>query len=1083
MTSGITHPCPFCATPRPTIWETADCFAIPDAYPVTPGHTLVIPRRHVATWFDASADEQRGLMEGVAAVRAALDAELQPDGYNVGFNVGAAAGQTVFHLHVHVIPRYKDDVPDPRGGVRHLIPGKGNYLSDEWAGVPHDGVLVRGDDDALLPHLRAHIDSAHEVDIAVAFILQSGVDAIEENLRDLLARGGRLRILTGDYLDVTDPDALARLLDLAACVHEEGRADEGAAPANSKEPRVALRVFDGRAQSFHPKAYIFRGSDGRGVACVGSSNLSATALRRGVEWNMRLVSSRDARGFADITRAFERLFVHPNTQPLGSQWLAAYRARRRLEKFVATEMTALQKTVEVEPPRPPVVPNEIQAEALAALSQSRAEGHRAGLVVLATGLGKTWLAAFDATAFLQERAAAASADTNNPADVPAGSPPAPGIPTVPHLGRVLFVAHRDEILQQAMQTFRRIRPEATLGLYTRAEKALDVDVLFASVQALSRKDGLARFSRDAFAYIVVDEFHHAAASTYRRLIEWFDPAFLLGLTATPERTDGGDLLGLCGENLVFRCDLAEGIRRGLLSPFAYFGVPDEVEYANIPWRNRRFDHDALEAAVATEARARNALEQYREHGGERGIAFCVGVRHANYMADFFNRSGVRAVAVHAGEGSAPRATSLARLAAGEIDLVCAVDMLNEGVDVPELDTVLMLRPTDSRVMWLQQIGRGLRRREGKVLKIIDYIGNHRSFLMKPQVLLSALCDLRRPWSHAELRVAIEQASLGELDLPPGCSVTYDLESLDVLRALLPHEASGEQLRAYYDDFRAVQGTRPTAAEAMRDGYNPRTAREQYTSWVDFVRQMGDLDAGLVDRHRDWFIELERTPMIKSYKMIVLQAMLALDCFPGEVSLDTLADMFARLARRSPRLAADVECDLADASAVRAHLRKNPIHAWTGGFTGKGSRWFAFSDGVFRFLPEVDARDREAFVAVVSELVAWRLADYLRRNAAGEGVALLKVSHASGNPLLFLDRKKHPWLPSGWTTVWVDDVGYELNFVKVAVNVARRVGETGNALHPLLRSMLGERAGQPGTASFVRLQRDGDGYRLSAGGEG
>lgn len=217
---------------------------------------------------------------------------------------------------------------------------------------------------------------------------------------------------------------------------------------------------------------------------------------------------------------------------------------------------------------------------------------------------------------------------------------------------------------------------------------------------------------------------------------------------------------------------------------------------------------------------------------------------------------------------------------------------------------MMLRPTESRVMWLQQIGRGLRLREGKVLKVIDYIGNHRSFLMKSQVLLGSLCDLRRPWSHAELRIAIEEAGRGDL--------------------------------------------------------------------------------GLAERHRDWFVELERTTMTKSYKMLVLQAMLALDSFPGAVTLDALTDMFARLARRGPRLAADVACDHTDAAAVRAHLRKNPIHAWTGGFTGKGSRWFAVSDGVRRFLPEVDAADREAFVAVVDELVAWRLADYLRGAAVEEG---------------------------------------------------------------------------------------------------
>jgi HKD family nuclease len=459
----------------------------------------VIPRRHVGTWFDASVEEQRELMAGVAAVREALDAELHPDGYNVGFNVGAAAGQTVFHLHVHVIPRYAGDVGDPRGGVRHVVPGKGNYLPTLWRGAPHGGLLVRGEDDALLPHLRAHIDCAREVDIAVAFILQSGVDALEESLRDLLERGGRLRILTGDYLDVTDPDALVRLLDLAL----------------DPKARLELRVFDGQALSFHPKAYLFRAADGTGVAYVGSSNLSATALKTGVEWNMRVLSSREGAGFAELLKAYERLFVHEYTQPLDPAWVEAYRARRRLDKLVASEMRA----VEDEPVREPVEPHEIQREALAALESTRAEGYLAGLVVLATGLGKTWLAAFDSRDFR----------------------------------RVLFVAHREEILAQAMQTFRRVRPDARLGWFTGAEKDVDAEVVFASVQALSRPEALPRFARDAFDYIVIDEFHHASARTYRKLIDGFDARFLLGLTATPERTDGGDLLGLCQDNLVYRC--------------------------------------------------------------------------------------------------------------------------------------------------------------------------------------------------------------------------------------------------------------------------------------------------------------------------------------------------------------------------------------------------------------------------------------------------------------------------------------------------------------------------------------------------
>ena len=239
------------------------------------------------------------------------------------------------------------------------------------------------------------------------------------------------------------------------------------------------------------------------------------------------------------------------------------------------------------------------------------------------------------------------------------------------------------------------------------------------------------FEPDDFDYIVIDEFHHAAASTYRRVIDHFRPKFLLGLTATPDRTDGGRSSGLCQDNLVFQAGIHEGIEGEHLCPFHYFGVPDDVDYSNIPWRNAQFDLTELTAAVATEARARNALEQFRKLGGRRCIAFCCSQRHADFMADFFVRAGVKAVAVHAGaEQRAPRDLPGAARA-GDLEVIFAVDMFNEGVDVPAIDTVLMLRPTESTIIWLQQLGRGLRVSADKErLIVIDYIGNHRAFLMK-----------------------------------------------------------------------------------------------------------------------------------------------------------------------------------------------------------------------------------------------------------------------------------------------------------------------------------------------------------------
>jgi superfamily II DNA or RNA helicase len=228
--------------------------------------------------------------------------------------------------------------------------------------------------------------------------------------------------------------------------------------------------------------------------------------------------------------------------------------------------------------------------------------------------------------------------------------------------RILFVAHREEILSEAVATFRRIRPTAAFGLYHGGEKSPEADILFASVQTLSRRAHLERFAPDAFDYIVVDEFHHADADTYRRVIDHFEPAFLLGLTATPERADGGNLLALCGENLAYRCAVPRGIELGLLCPFDYYGVPDDVDYTNIPWRSSRFDEKKLTAAVATHKRATNILDQWRKRGGERTIAFCVSQRHADFMRQWFRHHEVPCAAVHAGATSDQRSLSLEQLA-------------------------------------------------------------------------------------------------------------------------------------------------------------------------------------------------------------------------------------------------------------------------------------------------------------------------------------------------------------------------------------------------------------------------------------
>jgi superfamily II DNA or RNA helicase/HKD family nuclease len=876
----VTGVCPLCAP------AFADVLVLDDlTILLRGGEALALaPRRHVARWRDLDPAERAALAERIGPAQARAEVGAQP--------AGVWLDETADHVCLRI------------GAA------PATAAADDHGDAPHGRSLIAGADDALLAHLAPHIDRASAVDAAVAFVLRSGAALLMPHLQDLLDRGGRLRLLTGDYLDATDPDALRMLRDLG------GERD--------------LRVFETRGRSFHPKSWIFRFTDGAGALLVGSSNLSRPALTDGVEWNLRLFGGADAAPLVEARTAFDALFAGPDTKPLTDAWIDAYAERRtRPDRPVPVEVGVVD-----EAPEPPPEPHGVQVEALGALAASRARGHRAGLVVLATGLGKTFLAAFDSRLF----------------------------------ARVLFIAHRDEILAQAMAAFRRVRPEARLGRFAADRKDRDADVLFASIQTLARPEHLDGFAPDAFDYIVVDEFHHAAARSYRAVIDRFEPAFLLGLTATPERADGGDLLGLCGENLVYRCDLWAGVERGLLSPFVYWGVPDPVDYAQIPWRGRSFDEAALTQALATQARAENALDQLRRRGGTRAIGFCASQAHADFMARFSAEQGLRAVAVHSGLTSAPRTSSLQRLAEGELDIVYAVDMFNEGVDVPAIDTVLMLRPTESPVIWLQQFGRGLRRAEGKRLAVIDYIGAHRSFLTKARALLQVGEGQRA------LAEKLDSLRRGEVILPPGCEITYELETLDILDRLLRRTRDGDELEAFYRDFLERHGERPTALEAHHAGFDPR--RTGHDGWFGFVADMGGLtptERAAATAHRALLREVETTAMTRAYKMLVLRAMIDAGTFPGAIDLDRLVAGVARQTRRDPRLAGGAD----EATTLDRALARYALPALSD--MGEG-RWFAAEDAGLRTLFAPVSEEAAALASLVSELVDWRLGQFLDRGA-------------------------------------------------------------------------------------------------------
>ena len=805
--------------------------------------------------------------------------------------------------------------------------------------------LVTGGNDPFLPHLSQAMARATEIDIAVAFINAPGMRLLMPDLLAALVRPQashppdaprRIRVLTSDYLDVTDPEALRLLLLLQA---------QGA----------DIRVYVTRGSSFHLKAYLFARSVGghvlEGTAFVGSSNISRQALQDGLEWNYRVTYPTDE-GFFEAQRGFDRLFADLHTVELSDGWIESYE-RRRVPALRASASSPQEQD-------PPPVATPLQLHALEALAATRVQGFRRGLVVLATGLGKTWLAAFDATSMGARR--------------------------------VLFVAHREEILNQAAQTFLRIRPDCRVGFYAGDSHDVEVDVLCASVHTLGRAAHLERFAAQHFDYVVVDEFHHAAAPTYRRLLRHFAPTFLLGLTATPDRTDQSDILSLCDDNLVFTRNLFEGINAKLLAPFHYRGIFDDaVDYREIPWRNGRFDPEQLSNKLATLARARHAIAQWRAWAQHRTLAFCVSVAHAEFMAGQFNKAGIVSAAVYSGSAMG-RTEALDRLKGGRLSVLFSIDLFNEGVDLPSVDTILMLRPTESKILFLQQLGRGLRLSDEKThLVVLDFIGNHQSFLQKPQALFRVGATFKA------LAAFGRDAEQGQLTLPDGCYVNYDLKIIDFLKSL---NSAGPQQD--YEALRSSLGRRPTLAEFYRSGASLQAMRQQHGSWFELVHTMQDLDAPearAADLLRAFLHEIEVTSMTKSFKMVLLEGLLEIDGLKFPPTLSALAERCWDVLHRRPGLLAeltDAMRELPDGRSDRwqRYWFDNPVKAWTGANRPGTARTFFQIDGdCLRFGIDEAAGSEEIAAALIQELVDYRLAAYdVRRVAVVTPETLATVSN-------------------------------------------------------------------------------------------
>ena len=646
------------------------------------------------------------------------------------------ANRLIFWLQEHIAQDegfFSDNLLDAQGRILTALYSLDNPIA---ADLPHyaasitpltglsESELFTGSNAgiSLEAELKREILSADRIDWLVSFIKWAGIRIFRHELEQFTRSGRRLRIITTSYMGATDTKAVEFLAGL---------------------PNTQVKLsYNTQRERLHAKSYLFHRDTGFHTGYIGSSNLSYSALTSGLEWNLKITAQEIPHIIEKTSSTFETYWASPEFELFDGQKPSQEKLKMALQQARGDKVENHAAYYFDLTPYPH------QQDILEKLQvQRELHGRKRNLVVAATGTGKTLISAFDFAQFLQQQPQA----------------------------KFLFVAHRAEILRQARTAYRGVLKTSAFGeLWVDREQPEHYGQLFASVQTLNRQLTQLRLAPDFYDYIVIDEVHHIAAESYRAVLQHFQPQVLLGLTATPERHDGSDILQDFDGVIAAEIRLPEAINRRLLTPFQYFAIDDETDLRNISWARGRYDIAQLSQLYThNEQRVRRILQSMQEIindlGHMKALAFCVSRDHAVYMSQQFLLHGI-AADVLTSDNSQERQQKQQALRSGATQVLCVVDIFNEGVDIPEVDTLLFLRPTESLTIFLQQLGRGLRLAQRKeACTVLDFVGNSRpeyDFSGKFRALIgkseqSLESEIRQGFPHAPLGCRIELSKRAE----------------------------------------------------------------------------------------------------------------------------------------------------------------------------------------------------------------------------------------------------------------------------------------------------------------------------------